>query len=209
MSSWRDSSSTKTSIANASAARAPRKPATCSRAALTTNSSPRIVMDCSTGTEAWPDHSRVSSASTVATPRNPNNPATAMLTNRVSSHTDRKSTRLNSCHTVIYTLSLHDALPICVARPLASQLGVDRRHTEEPKQPGDRHAHQQGLQPHRSEEHTSELLSHSDLHSFPTRRSSDLRGPTTRESARRRPSPHRGTQTTRRPPCSPTGSPAT
>src|SRR5476649_892564 len=27
---------------------------------------------------------------------------------------------------------------------------------------------------HRSEEHTSELQSHSDLHSFPTRRSSDL-----------------------------------
>src|SRR6476646_434842 len=26
---------------------------------------------------------------------------------------DRKSTRLNSSHTVIYTLSLHDALPIC------------------------------------------------------------------------------------------------
>src|SRR5476649_2561023 len=28
--------------------------------------------------------------------------------------TDRKSTRLNSSHTVIYTLSLHDALPIFV-----------------------------------------------------------------------------------------------
>src|SRR5215211_147206 len=28
--------------------------------------------------------------------------------------------------------------------------------------------------PRRSEEHTSELQSHSDLHSFPTRRSSDL-----------------------------------
>src|SRR5882672_2694437 len=27
---------------------------------------------------------------------------------------DRKSTRLNSSHTEIYTLSLHDALPICV-----------------------------------------------------------------------------------------------
>src|SRR5215211_4422088 len=27
-------------------------------------------------------------------------------------HVDRKSTRLNSSHTVIYTLSLHDALPI-------------------------------------------------------------------------------------------------
>src|SRR5476649_583163 len=30
----------------------------------------------------------------------------------------------------------------------------------------------------RSEEHTSELQSHSDLHSFPTRRSSDLAGHT-------------------------------
>src|SRR6202022_4274199 len=35
---------------------------------------------------------------------------------------DRKSTRLNSSHTEIYTLSLHDALPIC--RPhLAGQGG--------------------------------------------------------------------------------------
>src|SRR5919205_1250449 len=31
-----------------------------------------------------------------------------------------------------------------------------------------------GPSPARSEEHTSELQSHSDLHSFPTRRSSDL-----------------------------------
>src|SRR5947207_3390212 len=31
--------------------------------------------------------------------------------------------------------------------------------------------------PVRSEEHTSELQSHSDLHSFPTRRSSDLAQP--------------------------------
>src|SRR5260221_243891 len=31
---------------------------------------------------------------------------------RPSMHTDRKSTRLNSSHTEIYTLSLHDALPI-------------------------------------------------------------------------------------------------
>src|SRR5947207_1042451 len=32
--------------------------------------------------------------------------------------TDRKSTRLNSSHTVIYTLSLHDALPIYTAANL-------------------------------------------------------------------------------------------
>src|SRR5476649_1182825 len=30
---------------------------------------------------------------------------------------DRKSTRLNSSHTEIYTLSLHDALPICAHQP--------------------------------------------------------------------------------------------
>src|SRR5215218_6323556 len=36
---------------------------------------------------------------------------------------DRKSTRLNSSHTVIYTLSLHDALPILDT----SRLGVDER----------------------------------------------------------------------------------
>jgi hypothetical protein len=34
-----------TSRANISAARAPKKPATCSRAALTTSSSPRILVD--------------------------------------------------------------------------------------------------------------------------------------------------------------------
>src|SRR6476646_7284752 len=87
---------------------------------------------------------------------------------------DRKSTRLNSSHTVIYTLSLHDALPICLPAP-----GVD---------PAIKNA--VGLMKHvdvrtkggyivapgswRSEEHTSELQSHRDLHSFPTRRSSDL-----------------------------------
>src|SRR5260221_180482 len=32
---------------------------------------------------------------------------------------DRKSTRLNSSHTEIYTLSLHDALPISVTTPLS------------------------------------------------------------------------------------------
>src|SRR5476649_1981900 len=87
---------------------------------------------------------------------------------------DRKSTRLNSSHTVIYTLSLHDALPIChLAHQLAkfeSALGVavvadaDARH----------HHLRLAVRDARSEEHTSELQSHSDLHSFPTRRSSDL-----------------------------------
>src|SRR5476649_2866870 len=87
---------------------------------------------------------------------------------------DRKSTRLNSSHTEIYTLSLHDALPIygdsdqdCEARqrlerPVRPRLG---------KRLGDRLAEKSR---DRSEEHTSELQSHRDLHSFPTRRSSDL-----------------------------------
>src|SRR5476649_2683854 len=87
---------------------------------------------------------------------------------------DRKSTRLNSSHTVIYTLSLHDALPISEA--------VARYRVEPFVIAADVYA----VPPHtgrggwtwytgsRSEEHTSELQSHSDLHSFPTRRSSDL-----------------------------------
>src|ERR671916_16555 len=87
---------------------------------------------------------------------------------------DRKSTRLNSSHTEIYTLSLHDALPIYGQRaPGAERVdegGVrvgDQDHVRflDLLEPPDRG---------RSEEHTSELQSHRDLHSFPTRRSSDL-----------------------------------
>src|SRR5476649_740360 len=89
-------------------------------------------------------------------------------------HRDRKSTRLNSSHTVIYTLSLHDALPICLAKPALPAVGSRRRQgaasppCNRPPPPCPVHAAP------RSEEHTSELQSHSDLHSFPTRRSSDL-----------------------------------
>src|SRR5882672_8480422 len=88
---------------------------------------------------------------------------------------DRKSTRLNSSHTVIYTLSLHDALPICVRRDLRGAMlpgelaiasGGPHALVGEPAR---------GHVVRRSEEHTSELQSHRDLHSFPTRRSSDLR----------------------------------
>src|SRR5476649_2489859 len=87
---------------------------------------------------------------------------------------DRKSTRLNSSHTVIYTLSLHDALPIYEpsgqvhVRGRRADLVGHSRHRDL--------AVDQDLEsvPVRSEEHTSELQSHSDLHSFPTRRSSDL-----------------------------------
>src|SRR5476649_1983542 len=87
---------------------------------------------------------------------------------------DRKSTRLNSSHTVIYTLSLHDALPICLNRSLDDLIARDEvAGGGEPRDILEAYrmfAQDRG----RSEEHTSELQSHSDLHSFPTRRSSDL-----------------------------------
>src|SRR5476649_324817 len=87
---------------------------------------------------------------------------------------DRKSTRLNSSHTVIYTLSLHDALPIwnVMARKLT---GDGRRiRTTELVDDGRTIGAESDGNYARSEEHTSELQSHRDLHSFPTRRSSDL-----------------------------------
>src|ERR671926_106700 len=89
---------------------------------------------------------------------------------------DRKSTRLNSSHTEIYTLSLHDALPIYPA-PYSILSGHSLgglmtiyclvHHPE---------MFNAYIAISRSEEHTSELQSHRDLHSFPTRRSSDLPG---------------------------------
>src|ERR671916_539195 len=87
---------------------------------------------------------------------------------------DRKSTSLNSSHTEIYTLSLHDALPIYIyvllllfAEATQGVVGVVFAQDDAvvPFQVPD------GA---RSEEHKSELQSHRDLHSFPTRRSSDL-----------------------------------
>src|SRR5882672_1015404 len=101
---------------------------------------------------------------------------------------DRKSTRLNSSHTVIYTLSLHDALPIFTApcdddvlKPAVDTLRSYGIATIIAAGNDDYHDA-------RSEEHTSELQSHSDLHSFPTRRSSDLHGAVRRRrvEARRR-----------------------
>src|SRR5476649_1997176 len=90
---------------------------------------------------------------------------------------DRKSTRLNSSHTVIYTLSLHDALPISLR--LATQV-VQHIHQQlrDARFGRRRQTFCLGRTPvSRSEEHTSELQSHRDLHSFPTRRSSDLLAP--------------------------------
>src|SRR5476649_854298 len=87
---------------------------------------------------------------------------------------DRKSTRLNSSHTVIYTLSLHDALPISinvVARLLAQEFRDLHFQFAEPPVALNQFLPDVLV---RSEEHTSELQSHRDLHSFPTRRSSDL-----------------------------------
>src|SRR5476649_2804735 len=87
---------------------------------------------------------------------------------------DRKSTRLNSSHTEIYTLSLHDALPILLpgrARKLIGPFGF--RQTA-PKVKENAVGNMRFERANRSEEHTSELQSHRDLHSFPTRRSSDL-----------------------------------
>src|SRR5476649_161202 len=87
---------------------------------------------------------------------------------------DRKSTRLNSSHTEIYTLSLHDALPIS----RRDDSGRQRHRHDVPRAArrgrADRAVELPAQHRVRSEEHTSELQSHRDLHSFPTRRSSDL-----------------------------------
>src|SRR5476649_917578 len=87
---------------------------------------------------------------------------------------DRKSTRLNSSHTVIFTLSLHDALPIFISNTEMTMprfWGSSRRIRMDGEDVG---SLVRWIGHDRSEEHTSELQSHSDLHSFPTRRSSDL-----------------------------------
>src|SRR5476649_1278798 len=100
--------------------------------------------------------------------------ATAATRTTASTPRDRKSTRLNSSHTEIYTLSLHDALPI-----LPFEVAVSVKLDDEGGAAGlvfcsDGGDKNYGFYPTRSEEHTSELQSHRDLHSFPTRRSSDL-----------------------------------
>src|SRR5476649_2388339 len=96
---------------------------------------------------------------------------------------DRKSTRPNSSHTVIYTLSLHDALPILAVNQLPQRAGQGLRLCIRESPVFQALGKGNGIKIIRSEEHTSELQSHSDLHSFPTRRSSDLGcqpAPTTR-----------------------------
>src|ERR1044072_5362287 len=87
---------------------------------------------------------------------------------------DRKSTRLNYSHTDIYTLSLHDALPISSKREfLIRAIPVSSTSSAiiacRTAASGTR-----AIDDGRSEEYTSELQSHRYLHSFPTRRSSNL-----------------------------------
>src|SRR5476649_818271 len=101
-------------------------------------------------------------------------PANSTSAGESSSQGDRKSTRLNSSHTEIYTLSLHDALPIFgILQPVGGEAVVEAKR-ERIDHAGQQHERRREQQPGRSEEHTSELQSHRDLHSFPTRRSSDL-----------------------------------
>src|SRR5215211_2667371 len=87
---------------------------------------------------------------------------------------DRKSTRLNSSHTEIYTLSLHDALPISAPIRPHSRAPVCKTATFVLPVIATHLSVICSVNGSRSEEHTSELQSHRDLHSFPTRRSSDL-----------------------------------
>src|SRR5215204_3910853 len=118
-----------------------------------------------------------------------------MPSSSATSRIDRKSTRLNSSHTVIYTLSLHDALPIYhLDRVVPTEIGRHPVHDEEPAD-GQLDAELLSDLADRSEEHTSELQSHSDLHSFPTRRSSDL------SSRSRRPNRDRAASSPRRGAC--------
>src|SRR5574339_352366 len=92
--------------------------------------------------------------------------------------TDRKSTRLNSSHqatTYIYILSLLDALPIWGDQIHSTSANYGKKYKSTMKV-GSFKPNAFGLYD-RSEEHTSELQSPGDhlyLHSFPTRRSSDL-----------------------------------
>src|SRR5882672_6518463 len=87
---------------------------------------------------------------------------------------DRKSTRLNSSHTVIYTLSLHDALPISRMRYAICAESTSKGTVFLSFHRMNVFCSSEFFNAFRSEEHTSELQSHRDLHSFPTRRSSDL-----------------------------------
>src|SRR5882672_8934839 len=79
---------------------------------------------------------------------------------------DRKSTRLNSSHTVIYTLSYTTLFRSNAGRRVQrAVLGVSETRRRPPTR-ADVRTSRRFRPPGRSEEHTSELQSHSDLHSF-------------------------------------------
>src|ERR1035437_9173076 len=87
---------------------------------------------------------------------------------------DRKSTRLNSSHANIYSLPLHDALPIYLAAEASRPDCRSQHHLDRQREAG-LHASPSARSGYpRSEEHTSELQSRQYLLSSPTRRSSDL-----------------------------------
>src|SRR5579875_2968690 len=67
----------------------------------------RRTMICS-----WTNGGKISTTTSNITPGAAMAVATPITPGVLCSVSDRKSTRLNSSHTVIYTLSLHDALPI-------------------------------------------------------------------------------------------------
>src|ERR1044072_5275467 len=85
-----------------------------------------------------------------------------------SRFSDRKSTSLNSSHTEIYTLSLHDALPIYPSSRRKSRSARGWRRWHVAARSGHGRLAIGAFSVLRSEEHKSELQSHRDLHSFPT-----------------------------------------
>src|ERR1044072_3373266 len=92
----------------------------------------------------------------------------------VGDPTDTKRTRLESRHTEIYTLSLHDALPISVNNNATGGSGGTGYGGAGGTGVGIGVGVGYGGGSNRYEEDTSGVQAHRDLHSFPTRRSSDL-----------------------------------
>src|SRR5919199_439934 len=130
----------------------------------------------SKGTEALTPLQRLNQAlqNDQETLRRRGTPQSQLLVALRQRATDRKSTRLNSSHTEIYTLSLHDALPIYTSAKIESSSAKRPRNATASRHTSISAVGCVAATSHRSEEHTSELQSHRDLHSFPTRRSSDL-----------------------------------
>src|ERR1035437_2579126 len=87
---------------------------------------------------------------------------------------DRQRRRRNCSHTEISSLSLHDALPIYTNRSHRKLNGKSPHHLHRRSQGSAKRHRDDRQRPCRSAEETSELQSHRDLLSFPTRRSSDL-----------------------------------